>query len=189
MASSSAGGAFKVVFVCTGNRARSPLAEALFRGYASNLDVVVRSVGMLDVEGLPALPEAIAAGQKLGLDLTEHRSRTLRDGGLAGVDLVLGFEPDHLAAAIIEGGADWGRTFLLGELVDLLDASVPSEDAWTYARTMVAVADARRARTRPDVRRSIEDPLNKPARAVLKIAREIDRLVAEAVQSLFGLER
>lgn len=177
---------FYVFFVCTGNRARSVLAEALFTKYTHGMNVMVGSFGMLDLGPLPPLPTAVEAARHFQLDLRHHRSRPIRPGSLAAVDLVLGFEPQHVAAAVVEGGADIGRTFLLGELVGNLDAALDDPDPISRARSIVAAADSRRIRTRPDSSHSIPDPLGKPAPEMDRTAAEIDRLVKALVVGLFG---
>lgn len=182
------GNPFEVVFVCTGNRARSPLAEALFRHHAAGIEPVVSSVGTLDLGPVPALPLGIEAAERLGVDLTRHRARTLRDLTLASADLVVGFEPMHVSAAVVEGGAHASRTFLLGELVTLLDVSTADSDPCERARFVVADADSRRVRynARPDV--LIPDPLGKSAKVMRRTADQIDRLVRQLVIGLFGVE-
>ena len=81
---------FRVAFVCTGNRFRSPLAAAVFRGAVASLasDIRVESYGLLELEGEAALPEAVELGGGLGVDLAGHRSRVFRPGDLRDVDLV-----------------------------------------------------------------------------------------------------
>jgi protein-tyrosine-phosphatase len=179
-------GPFQVVFVCTGNRARSPLAEALFRKYAAHLDATVSSFGTLALGAVPALPDALEVGFRLGVDLTEHTARHIRSGALAEADLVLGFEPAHVSIAVVEGRADAARTFLLGELVALLEAPVVDMDALARARALVYAADRRRIRSRPDRAGSIGDPLGKPAKVMRRTAEQIDRLVQDLVVGLFG---
>jgi protein-tyrosine-phosphatase len=186
MAATSADDLFKVYFVCTGNRARSVLAESLFRRYADGVDAVVSSFGTLDVGSLPPLPGAVDAAQRLGADLRSHRSRTLRRGSLSRSDLVLGFEPAHLSAAVVDGGADIGRTFLLGELVANLPPAVVDADRVSRARFLVSVADSRRVRTRPDPAYAIADPYGMSPQAMQLVAEEIDRLVEALVHGLFG---
>ena len=78
----------KVVFVCTGNTCRSPMAEVLCRRLlADTLGVAVselglrgyevESAGMAAAVGEPASPEAVEVAQAFGGDLTEHASKPL----------------------------------------------------------------------------------------------------------------
>jgi protein-tyrosine phosphatase len=180
--------AFEVVFVCTGNRARSPLAEAVFRRETTGLDAEVSSVGTLELGSVSALPDAIAAARRLGLDLEAHRSRSLRAAPLDDADLVLGFEPSNVAAAIAEGGASPNRTFLLRELVMLLDPRVDADHPVARARAVVAAADARRVPSGSYFSPAlvVADPLGRPAKVMHETAAEIERLVRQLVLGLFG---
>lgn len=81
----------------------------------------VRSVGTLDVGSLPALPAAVKAAARIGIDLSRHRARPLRIGELGSADLVVGFEPGNISAAVVDGRADPARTFSLVELGLLLE--------------------------------------------------------------------
>lgn len=178
---------FEVVFVCTGNQARSPLAEALFRRYANRVHTMVASYGTQDVGAMPALPLAVEAARRLGIDLTAHRARAVRHARLESADLILGFEPFHVAAAVIDGRAPSSRTFLLGELVTLFDAPAFGGDPYERARTLLADADVRRVRSRPDPgAQVVEDPIGKPAEVMTRTGAEIDRLVRQLVSGLFG---
>lgn len=179
---------FVVIFVCTGNRARSALAEGLFRRHTQGIPTTVSSVGTLDVGSVPPLSDATEAGRRLGVDLTGHRARSLARADLTSADLVLGFESRHVASAVVDGGSNPGRTFLLGELVMLLDDTASAEeDAVERARAAVADADARRIRHRPDPAAPVvKDPLGKTAKVMYRTAEEIDALVRGLVLGLFG---
>jgi protein-tyrosine-phosphatase len=179
--------ALEVVFVCTGNRARSALAEALFRRYSQGFQTSVSSVGTLDVESVPALPLAVEAGHRLGVDLSAHRAHSLRHADLSSSDLVLGFELFHVLAAVAEGDADPARAFVLGEFVLLSDGIAFGGDPVTRARAVIASADSRRVRYRPGRAAVVlQDPVGKPARVMRRTATEIDRLVRQTVVGLFG---
>jgi protein-tyrosine phosphatase len=178
---------FEAVFVCTGNRARSVLAEALFRRYSVGVPTVISSAGTLDVGPLPPLGHAIRAGRRLGVDLRGHRARGIRTVSLAGADLVLGFEPAHVAGAVACGGASGERTFLLGELLMLLGGNSREQDPVARARAEITEANARRIQPFPhSAAIIIADPLGKPARVMQRTAAEIDGLVRRLVFGLFG---
>ena len=98
MPSMSDGPWASVLFVCTGNTCRSPLAEALARRDIEErgLDISVSSAGTMAVEGSPASRGSLAAAARRGVDLSPHRSRPT-DERVLGVDLIVAMTPGHLA--------------------------------------------------------------------------------------------
>jgi protein-tyrosine phosphatase len=179
---------FTVTFVCTGNRCRSALAQSLLADKAAALPVRASSCGTLDIEGASSPRETVAAAKAIGLDLSQHRSRHFLGCDLASQDLVLGFEFEHVARAVIEGGAQQEKSFLLPELLRLLgEADVPSlADPVERARSMVAAADAARSSARRFVPgEEIPDPIGRPFEVHLDTARTLAELCDRLVSALF----
>jgi low molecular weight protein-tyrosine phosphatase len=177
---------FEIVFVCTGNRARSALAEAFLRRRLPPASATVRSVGTLQLgQDVPALAAAVRAAAVLGEDLTAHRSRALRTGELADADLVIGFEPAHVSAAVIDGGAARDRTFSIIELVELLDRLRTEGAGDAHPSRVVELAHARR---QPSflAAASVADPLGGSDEDFRKTAEQIVRLIDAIAHGLFG---
>jgi protein-tyrosine phosphatase len=181
---------FSVVFVCTGNQARSALAEAFMRERVGGLAVEVGSRGTEHVAAAPALPAAVSAGAARGVDLGSHLSRPLARRELENADLVIGFEPYHVAAAVVDGGAARERSFLLRELAELLvdrpDPGVPSRA--DVVRRVEDLDRLRLGRPRP-ASLSLPDPAGKPASVFTALALEIDDFTRRLCTSLFGADR
>ena len=89
-----------VLFVCTGNTCRSPLAEALLRRKLTERGVdgvVVGSAGTGAWEGAPASEGAYLVGLEHGLDLSSHRARLLTREVASAASLILTMARHHRA--------------------------------------------------------------------------------------------
>ncbi len=96
-----------VLFVCTGNTCRSPMAEGLFRRILAERlgcppdeiaqqGYLVLSAGVSAVTGMPAAPEAIRLLEGEQVDLRDHSSQPVTDDLLAQADHVLAMTAGHL---------------------------------------------------------------------------------------------
>lgn len=84
----------RVVFICAGNICRSPYAAARAR----LLGIETASCGLTASRGAGADPVALRIAAKRHVDLAAHRSRPYQDFDFLGGDLLVMFEPDHLAS-------------------------------------------------------------------------------------------
>ena len=88
-----------ILYVCTGNICRSPLAEALLKDHARRHDAAARlrvsSAGTHGLTGYPATPEAQEAGRRWGLDLSAHRAREITPAIAAAADIILAATQRH----------------------------------------------------------------------------------------------
>jgi protein-tyrosine phosphatase len=180
---------FSLLFLCTGNRFRSPLAAAFVRRLTIGLPVTVASAGTLSVGDAPALPEARELGAWCGVELTTHRARHLAREDLVAVDLVVGFEQIHVRDAVIDAGADRGLAFTLGELVGLLGELGPPEPG----RPLVAEA-RERVRLAAESRDhsltasgDVPDPFGGPKKGYRSTAVRVQELSVALVEGLFGV--
>lgn len=103
-----------LLFVCTGNTCRSPMAEAIARRLVRErqlADIVVSSAGTSAWPDSPASDGALLVAMEHGNDLGEHRARPLSPEIVAAADLILAMGPHHLERAEALGGT--GRAHLL----------------------------------------------------------------------------
>ena len=85
-----------VLFVCTGNICRSPMAEALFRHrIGEDSDWNATSAGTYAPNGSPASNHAISALRELDIDLTSHRSKPLTPELVGSADLIVTMTEAH----------------------------------------------------------------------------------------------
>ncbi len=98
-----------LLFVCTGNTCRSPLAEAIARHAVLQrglVNLTAGSAGISAWEGAPASDGSLLVAMEHGIDLAPHRARMLSPTMIEEADLILTMGPSHLERVQALGGAD-----------------------------------------------------------------------------------
>src|SRR4051812_17999946 len=112
-----------ILFVCTGNICRSPMAEGLFRhAVKGRSDFRVISAGVGAVDGLPPSEHAVRALKELGIDIGKQRSHMLTAELVQQADYIFGMTHSHVDAITLLYPQAAEKTFLLREFDETLDA-------------------------------------------------------------------
>ena len=146
-----------VLFVCTANICRSPMASAIFKSLLSEKGLAggwrVESAGTWAVEGLPAaLNSQQTVSSLYKIEIQSHRSRCVDETVLSSFNLILTMEKGHKEALKIEFPTLAERVFLITEMV--------GEDT------------------------DIKDPIGGPIFEYRQTARELERILTGGFESI-----
>lgn len=112
-----AGAVLDLLFICTANQCRSPLAEVLAQQQLRRrgINARVSSAGFL-VGGVEAARGSQKVARRLGLDLSNHRSRRVTPEMIRSADAIITMEPDHVVRLAEEVPESRTRSVTLKEL-------------------------------------------------------------------------
>src|SRR5713101_7697701 len=111
-----------ILFVCTGNICRSPMAEGLFRqAVKGRNDFRAISAGVGAVDGSPPSDHAVQVLRELGIDISRQRSRMLTWDLVQQADYIFGMTHSHVDAVTLLYPQAAEKTFLLREFDETLD--------------------------------------------------------------------
>ena len=147
----------RILFICTGNTCRSPMAEALANNYIQNRDrlkgkIQVSSAGIFASESDRSTYMAIQVMRGKGIDLMGHKSRRLTSEHLAKADVILGMTRNHKESVLLMEPRMEGKVFTLKEYLRL------------------------------DDEKDVQDPFGRGEEVYRKTAEELDELIRQVVQ-------
>ena len=149
-----------ILFVCTANMCRSPMAEGLFKAHikkniANWQSWRVESVGTWTKEGRPAVANTVKVIAERGIDISDHKTRPITHLPLSRFRLILTMEAGHKEAIQIEFPDIASRTYMLSEMID---------------RKM-----------------NIKDPIGKPVEEFEKTAKVIEMILEKGFDRILSL--
>lgn len=188
----------RIMFICTANRCRSPLAEVIARSQLDRRSILahVASAGYLE-SGHEAASGSINAAKKMGLDLRSHLSRQLDPEMITDADLIIGMQPDHILdlTEMVPGAPRWALT-----LKELARASEPTGSASgplevpakpmsnDDLRGWIRSAGSRSLSSLMSGDNTVVDPIGRSDRAFRSTAKEIEALISTVFDFWFGPE-
>ncbi|MGD0622723.1 MAG: low molecular weight protein arginine phosphatase [Thermacetogeniaceae bacterium] len=157
----------RILFVCTGNTCRSPIAEGLCRSFLGHFrlqeEVEVASAGLYAMAGGPASREAVAIMAERGIDLSGHKTACLTGEQVRSADLILTMEEHHRRRLLEQFSEAVGKAFVLKEYV-----AAPADEA-----------PATQVGTNRAGRYDIMDPFGQSKEVYLRCAMELASAVAD----------
>jgi glycine hydroxymethyltransferase len=110
-----------ILFVCTGNICRSPMAEGLFRHATQGRNYRILSAGVGAIDGQPPSSHAVRALKELNIDISQQRSRMLTGEVVQQADYIFGMTHGHVDAITLLYPQAADKTFVLREFDETLD--------------------------------------------------------------------
>ena len=137
MVQSESGDEFVVLFVCTGNICRSPLAEQLLRSRTVSRSALIStsSAGTYALPGQAMTEQAAALSRQYGGDPSQHQSSELTPALVKRANLVVAMSRVHRAEVVSMMPRASRKTFTLRELDRLIGTYAELEpEAWASRR-------------------------------------------------------
>lgn len=190
----------RILFVCTGNICRSPMAEGIARAWIENSrpglsdSIELSSAGVSGLDGRQATQEAIAAMRRRGIDISSHRARSLGRNMVGESDLLLVMEESQLLLVERLQAQPTTPAFLLLELAltakkALEEGVLPAGAPYTSLERLVELAsgpgEPRAARPESGPL-EVFDPVGMPLEVYIRCASLMDEPVTDILEAILG---
>lgn len=132
-----------ILFVCTGNTCRSPMAAAILDKIAveNDLNVFIESAGIMAQEDQPASANAIEAMREMNIDITGHRTQQISEDLIVQADVVITMtEGQKMILSQIAPGKTYTLLEYAGSSGDIIDPY--GGDIEEYRETAQQIYDA-----------------------------------------------
>jgi len=106
----------KIIFVCTGNTCRSPMAETIYKSLETNSDIKVISRGLVVLFSEPSNPKADTVLKSHNLELKNHISKPLKNSDIDDNTLILTMT-EKQKQSIIENFNFYDNVYTIKEFV------------------------------------------------------------------------
>ncbi|QQY79189.1 protein-tyrosine phosphatase [Keratinibaculum paraultunense] len=143
-----------ILFVCTGNTCRSPMAQGLLDDMAKKkgLNLEVKSAGIFTLDGQRASEEAVEVLKEEGIDISNHKANIIYEDLVEDADLILTMTKSHKETLLSKYDFLKGKVFTLKEYAygieeDVLDPFGKSVDVYR--------------KTKEDIKKALEEIIKK----------------------------
>ncbi len=119
----------KILYVCTGNVFRSPVAAKMTEQLLGSSDLKVESAGMIEYDGEPLPEEIVDLARRYGVDLNTHIPRQVNSDLVHAADLVLVFDNGQVGELVKRFPEAKGKTYSIKDYAGFSDAK-DMEDLW-----------------------------------------------------------
>ena len=109
----------QILFVCTGNTCRSPMAEGIMKKILQDFhrNIFCESAGLATINGLAVSSHSVEACDEIGVDISQHMSQSISNVNLDAFDYVVTFTDAH-AQALESVGVKPDRIYTLNNIQD-----------------------------------------------------------------------
>ena len=103
-----------VLFVCTGNTCRSPMAQGIFNKISkeNHLDFISKSAGLQTISGTPYTENAVKACECIDVDIKNGKSVSINEFDFSKIDMFCPMTLSH-ANALVNMGVEKDKIILL----------------------------------------------------------------------------